>query len=73
LDVERLPAWYDVDDWESLQLLCHELAGLPGAPASRKKPGYRAPYTARFLRRLASRNRNLRPLLAGIWPGVGLT
>jgi uncharacterized protein len=72
LDVVRLPAWYDVDDAESLQRLYREIVGLPGATNAGRTPGYRAPHTARLLRGFAIGNRNLRPFLAGGSAEIGL-
>jgi rSAM/selenodomain-associated transferase 1 len=72
LDVARLPAWYDVDDMESLRRLYREIVGLPGAPGAGRMPGYGAPHTARLLRELAIRNRNLRRLFAGESAEIGL-
>jgi rSAM/selenodomain-associated transferase 1 len=64
LEVARLPAWYDVDDAGSLQLLYREVVGSPEAAGMRCMPGYRAPHTARLLRKLAATNRDLRSLFA---------
>ena len=52
LEVELLPSWYDVDDGPSLRRLCEEL--VPDAPASAASPGYAAPHTRSYLRRLVA-------------------
>ena len=68
LDVARLPAWYDVDDWDSLRTLFEELL-IPGRRArARQVSGYRAPFTARFLRELAAKNQTLGQRLAETLP-----
>lgn len=64
LETVVLPQWYDVDDGESLALLGEELFGAGG----RWRGGYRAPATARLLRRRAAKNDGLRRLL-GLTPG----
>jgi hypothetical protein len=64
LEVARLPPWYDVDDAASLHRLCRELMA-PDSPADGRRPsGYCARHTARLLRSLVDRNRDLRALLA---------
>ena len=58
LPVHVLPAWYDVDDRESLLMLHAELHG--GRAFSASLTGHAAPHSARLLRTLAAR---------GILPG----
>jgi rSAM/selenodomain-associated transferase 1 len=50
LDVALLPRWYDVDDGASLRRLCEEL--FHDGPTGGAAPGYHAPHTRDFLRRL---------------------
>jgi uncharacterized protein len=50
LEIVLLPRWYDVDDGASLHRLCEEL--LPDGRAGGTAPGYHAPHTRDFLRRL---------------------
>ena len=52
LDVELLPAWYDVDDLESLRWLCDELFCGNGRRVSAKLSPYYAPHTREYLRLL---------------------
>lgn len=53
LDVELLPAWYDVDDAASLRHLCDELFAQNGARTTHDDfIGYPAPHTRDYLRRL---------------------
>ena len=68
VDITRLPTWYDVDDWPSLQMLFEELL-RPNRPSSQgSASGYRAPFTSRFLRQLAVENRTVGQLLAETLP-----
>ena len=63
LDVELLPAWYDVDDAATLRRLCGELFS-PDRPADGPGlTGYRATYTRDYLARLIEREGYER-----IWP-----
>lgn len=64
LPVELLPAWYDVDDGETLARLCQELFGEKqmGAATSSVK-GYAAPQTRAFLADLLEWEGHAR-----IWP-----
>lgn len=63
LDVELLPAWYDVDDAAALRRLCGELFS-PDRPADGSGLiGYRATYTRDYLARLIEREGYER-----IWP-----
>lgn len=50
LEVVLLPRWYDVDDGASLRRLCEEL--VPDHRAGTRPPGYHAPHTRDYLRRL---------------------
>jgi len=52
LDVELLPAWYDVDDLESLRRLCDELFVGNGAHNPGNLVPYHAPHTRNFLHSL---------------------
>lgn len=52
LDVELLPAWYDVDDLESLRWLCDELFNANGRRSPANLTPYYAPYTRQYLRSL---------------------
>lgn len=62
LEVELLPAWYDVDDAASLDALCVEL--LAEADGSRNGlAGYAAPHTRRYLAQLLAAEGR-----AHIWP-----
>jgi uncharacterized protein len=68
VNITRLPTWYDVDDWPSLQMLFEELL-KPNRPSSQGPAfGYRAPFTSRFLRWLAVENRTVGQLLAEMLP-----
>ncbi|CAN5277574.1 MAG: TIGR04282 family arsenosugar biosynthesis glycosyltransferase [Pyrinomonadaceae bacterium] len=65
LQVEPLPAWYDVDDGATLARLCQELFGAKrkmGAATNGVK-GYAAPHTRAFLADLLEREGHTR-----IWP-----
>ncbi|WP_245536386.1 TIGR04282 family arsenosugar biosynthesis glycosyltransferase [Terriglobus saanensis] len=51
IELAELPVWYDVDDGDTLHMLCNELfGGMPLPFAS--VPGYRAPHSREFLHRL---------------------
>jgi rSAM/selenodomain-associated transferase 1 len=64
LEVETLPAWYDVDDAATLRQLCEELFGLHGQPTARDGlNGYAAPHTREYLARLIEREGRER-----VWP-----
>jgi uncharacterized protein len=66
LEVELLPAWYDVDDCVTLGRLCDELF-LPGSQrAGKPLAGYEAAHTRRFLSRLMELEGRER-----IWPTRG--
>ena len=49
LDVERLPAWYDVDDLESLRCLCEELFAGNGRRNPENLAAHPAPHTRNYL------------------------
>lgn len=50
LEIETLPAWYDVDDAATLEKLCEELFGLIGQRGARDGlDGYAAPHTRDYL------------------------
>jgi len=55
LDVELLPAWYDVDDLQSLRWLCDELFGRNGRHSPANLTSYDAPHTRAYLRALIER------------------
>lgn len=59
MQVELLPAWYDVDDRVTLCRLCQELFGGDSNPPA----GYAAPYTRSYLAELFHREGRAR-----IWP-----
>jgi rSAM/selenodomain-associated transferase 1 len=59
LPVHLLPAWYDVDDRDTLSRLCQEFFGANGSARS----GYPAPATRQFLDELLQREGRER-----IWP-----
>ncbi len=63
LEVELLPAWYDVDDEYSLHCLCEELFA-PSDERTRQNGsgGYKAPHTRRYLAQLIEEGRER------IWP-----
>ncbi|MBA3320035.1 MAG: TIGR04282 family arsenosugar biosynthesis glycosyltransferase [Pyrinomonadaceae bacterium] len=67
LEVELLPAWYDVDDQTTLARLCEELfAGtMPNSIDAAPPQGYQAPHTRAFLSALLEREGRAR-----IWPMV---
>lgn len=52
LPVERLPAWYDVDELASLRLLAREL--VAGVPLAEFAEGFAAPHTRAVLRKFAA-------------------
>jgi rSAM/selenodomain-associated transferase 1 len=52
LEVELLPAWYDVDDAESLGRLCEEVLSSNEGAGLSKATGYPAPHTRNYLTRL---------------------
>jgi rSAM/selenodomain-associated transferase 1 len=52
LEVELLPAWYDVDDARSLSRLCEELFGSNDMAGRGQAAGYAAPSTRNYLARL---------------------
>jgi uncharacterized protein len=68
LEINMLPAWYDVDDGATLRRLCDELF-LPGHKDVRRDgfKGYEAEHTRRYLARLIDSEGRER-----IWPGRGL-
>ena len=49
IHVEALPAWYDVDDLESLRWLCEELLAGNGRHNPENLAAYRAPHTRNYL------------------------
>ena len=55
LDVQLLPAWYDVDDLESLRWLCDELFARNGRHSPRDLVAYDAPSTRNYLRSLVEK------------------
>lgn len=55
LEVERLPAWYDVDDGLGLTWLLQEMLGDGTAPVANGLPGSPAPRTRGYLSALAAR------------------
>jgi uncharacterized protein len=63
LPIHLLPAWYDVDDRETLARLCNELFGANG-PSS---DGFEAPVTYQFLSALLEREGRAR-----IWPNESI-
>ncbi len=66
LEVDVLPAWYDVDDAATLVHLCDELFSSNGERAVRAGlAGYDAPHTRRYLSRLIERQGRQR-----IWPDI---
>ncbi|MBA3240103.1 MAG: TIGR04282 family arsenosugar biosynthesis glycosyltransferase [Acidobacteria bacterium] len=66
LEVEVLPAWYDVDDAVTLRHLCEELFGMNGQRTTREcLSGYAAPHTRDYLARLIEREGRER-----IWPSM---
>jgi rSAM/selenodomain-associated transferase 1 len=77
LPVALLPAWYDVDDAQTLARLCEELLGEPRGTAGTARAetlcgdnaatsrGYDAPHTRDFLARLVAREGRARIWRAG--------
>lgn len=66
LEIEVLPAWYDVDDAATLVHLCDELFSSNGERAARAGlAGYDAPHTRRYLSRLIETQGRQR-----IWPDI---
>lgn len=64
LEVELLPAWYDVDDEHSLRRLCEELFTSPGRQTRPNGAcGYKASHTRRYLARFIEEEGRER-----IWP-----
>jgi hypothetical protein len=65
LPVELLPAWYDVDDAETLNHLCKELFFTPASNGA-----YPAPYTRAFLETIIKREglQRLAPKLSSQTP-----
>ncbi|HWP42416.1 MAG TPA: TIGR04282 family arsenosugar biosynthesis glycosyltransferase [Blastocatellia bacterium] len=56
LEVRLLPAWYDVDEAQSLGRLCYEIFSSSGYAAGRGDlKGYAAPHTRAYLGRLIER------------------
>jgi len=55
LDVQLLPAWYDVDDLESLRWLCDELFASNSSRSPRDLVAYDAPCTRNYLRSLVEK------------------
>jgi hypothetical protein len=52
LEARLLPLWYDVDDAESLRLLCTELFSAKSGAPDKIIRGYPAPHTRQYLHRL---------------------
>lgn len=53
LEIELLPAWYDVDDAAALDRLCAEMFSPPNTQADHNTLiGYKAPHTHRYLAQL---------------------
>jgi len=71
LDIQLLPAWYDVDDLESLRWLCDELFARNGSHSPGKLAAYYAPCTRNYLRSLIEKRG--RQTLGLEWPAVGAT
>jgi hypothetical protein len=63
LDVQVLPAWYDVDDAEALRMLRAEL--YDGWSFSSRFEGYRATHSERLMRNLMSQSDLARRLDGG--------
>jgi rSAM/selenodomain-associated transferase 1 len=59
LETVTLPSWYDVDDAASLRWLCREVLGGERPPGC-ARPGYAAPDTSAYVRRLAAAGRGKR-------------
>jgi rSAM/selenodomain-associated transferase 1 len=71
LEVQLLPAWYDVDDLESLRWLCDELFAGNGRHNPENLAAHHAPHTRNYLRSLIeTRGRHK---LGLEWPAVGAT
>ncbi len=65
LEVELLPAWYDVDDAATLRLLCDELFARNGRGSARNGlVRYEAPHTTEYLAGLLNTEGRQR-----LWPG----
>ncbi len=65
LEVELLPAWYDVDDAATLRLLCDELFVRNGRRGARNGlVRYEAPYTTEYLASILKAEGRQR-----LWPG----
>jgi len=71
LDVQLLPAWYDVDDLESLRWLCEELFAGNGRHNPENLAAHHAPHTRNYLRALIEKRG--RHKLGLEWPAVGAT
>ena len=71
LDAEILPAWYDVDDLESLRWLCEELFAGNGRYNPENLAAHHAPHTRNYLRALIEKRG--RHKLGLEWPAVGAT
>jgi len=71
LDVELLPAWYDVDDLESLRWLCDELFAGNGRHNPENLAAHHAPRTRDYLSSLIEKRG--RHTLGFEWPAVGAT
>jgi len=71
LDVQLLPAWYDVDDLESLRWLCEELFAGNGRHNPENLTANHAPHTRDYLCSLIERRG--RRKLGLEWPAVGAT
>ncbi|MDQ3174707.1 MAG: DUF2064 domain-containing protein [Acidobacteriota bacterium] len=65
LEIELLPAWYDVDDGATLGRLCNELFARNGRGRSHDRlVRYEAPHTTEYLARLFKAKE-----LQRFWPG----
>lgn len=71
LAVELLPAWYDVDDLESLRWLCEELFAGNGRHNPENLAAHPAPHTRNYLCSLIEKRG--RHELGLEWPAVGAT
>jgi hypothetical protein len=69
LAIERLPAWYDVDDGLALAALVQELLGDGTPPVSNELRGSAAPQTRAYLSALAGRGEGPPPFV--ITDGIG--
>lgn len=58
LPIKLLPMWYDVDDAETLRLLCEELSLLPDGDQTRAqfRGGFEAPQTRDYLAELIAKD-----------------